>query len=315
MKGLEISKRYYLEYGKRMIAESFPELEKRAAVGLAGEGSECLGFDDEVSRDHDFGPSFCIWLTDEDFEKYYFALARAYSSLPREFLGLTRGTDSPTGGERRGVMRTSDFYMRFLGTPGTPVSLRQWLNIPEHALAAATSGEVFRDELGEFSAVRKTLLAGYPDDVRFKKLAAYFICAAQSGEYNYERCLAHGERGAAQFAIFTFVKNIVAAVYLLNDAYMPFYKWAFRGMPRPATLSDLSDVLEFLISSGSSESEANAKKGIIADVSRLILTETARRGYIKDPSVPLEAAAYEVNSLVRSPGLRNDSVFEGMIRE
>ena len=315
MKGLEISKRYYLEYGERMIADRFPELAERVAVGLAGEGSECLGFDDEVSRDHDFEPSFCIWLTDEDFEKYSFALARAYSSLPREFLGLKRGTDTPTGGERRGVMRTSDFYTRFLGTPGVPVSYRDWLRIPEHALAAATSGEVFRDGLGEFSAVRETLLAGYPDDVKFKKLAAYLIFAAQSGEYNYERCLAHGERGAAQFAVFTFVKNIVAAVYLLNGAYMPFYKWVFRGMSRLTALSDISEVLEFLISSGNSENEANAKKGIIADVSRLVLTEAAKRGYINDPSVPLEAAAYEVNSLVRSPDLRNDSVFEGMIRE
>ena len=315
MKGLEISKRYYLEFGERMIRERFPDLAERAAVGLAGEGSECLGFDDEISRDHDFGPSFCIWLTDEDFDKYSFALSRAYSALPREFLGQKRGTDTPTGGARRGVMRTSDFYMRFLGMPGVPVTYRGWLRIPEHALAAATSGEVFRDVLGEFSKIRETLLAGYPDDVKFKKLAAYFICAAQSGEYNYSRCLAHKESGAAQLAIYTFVKNIIASIYLLNGAYMPFYKWAFRGMTRLAALSDLSDVLEFLISSGNSENEADAKKGIIADVSRELLTEAAKRGYIKDPSVTLEAAAYEVNSLVRSPDLRNDSIFEGMIRE
>ena len=77
MKGLELSEKFYLEYGAPMIAGDFPHLEGKIAVGLAGEGSECLGYDDDVSRDHDFEPSFCMWLTDEDYDNYSFALARA----------------------------------------------------------------------------------------------------------------------------------------------------------------------------------------------------------------------------------------------
>ena len=315
MKGLEICERYFHKYGEPMIAEKYPELLPRAAFGLAGEGSECLGFDDEVSRDHDFEPSFCIWLTDEDFEKYSFALSRAYSALPREYLGLKRSNVAPTGGARRGVMRISDFYMRFLGSADAPSSDRQWLAIPEHSLAAATSGKVFRDDGGDFSAVRNTLIAGYPRDVKLKKLAAYFIVAAQSGEYNYKRCLSHGEAGAAQLAIFTFVKNVAASIYLLNGVYMPFYKWVFRGMKDLPVLSDLSDVLEFLISSGNTATEKAAKHGIISDLSTSLLTEAVRQGYIKDPSVTFEQAAYEINSKISSPALRNDSIFEGMIRE
>ena len=62
MTGLELAKAYYETYGKRMLAEEFPRYVDRIAVGLAGEGSECFGFDDAISRDHDFGPSFCMWL-------------------------------------------------------------------------------------------------------------------------------------------------------------------------------------------------------------------------------------------------------------
>ncbi len=65
MKGLEISRKYYEEYGLPMLKEQFPEVMNLLAVGLVGSGSECFGFDDEVSRDHDFDPGFCIFLPDE----------------------------------------------------------------------------------------------------------------------------------------------------------------------------------------------------------------------------------------------------------
>ena len=94
MKGLELSELYYREYGEPMIREIFPGIEGRIAVGLCGEGSECLGFDDEVSSDHDFEPSFCMWLTDEDHEKFGFALSRAYSALPKSFMGYERSSAS-----------------------------------------------------------------------------------------------------------------------------------------------------------------------------------------------------------------------------
>ncbi len=315
MKGLELSERYYREYGAPMIAEKFPGLEGRVAVGLAGEGSECLGYDDEVSRDHDFGPSFCMWLTEEDFEKYSFPLSRAYSSLPASFEGFTVTNASPTGGARRGVLSTDGFYTRFLGSPSAPKTYRHWLSIPEHALCAATSGKVFRDDLGEFSAVRCELMRGYPEDVRLKKLASALILAAQSGVYNYPRCLAHGESGAAQLSIFTFVKNILAAVYLINNKYMPFYKWAFRGLTSLPTLSDLGDVLAFLIETGNGDAESAAKRGVIEDVSSMIKKELLAQRLISSGGAELELASYEINDRIKDPDLRNENIFAGMIRE
>ena len=87
MKGLELSESYYNEYGKRMIEESFFEYADRIAVGLVGEGSECLGFDDDFSEDHDFEPGFCLFITEEDERKFGFKLERAYARLPKEFIG------------------------------------------------------------------------------------------------------------------------------------------------------------------------------------------------------------------------------------
>ena len=65
MKGIEGAKKYFELYGN-VIKEQFPDFMKYAAFGICGQGSECLGFDDEISRDHDFEPGFCLFLPDEN---------------------------------------------------------------------------------------------------------------------------------------------------------------------------------------------------------------------------------------------------------
>ena len=62
MQGLELAKRYYEEVGRPMRdAEWFWAWLRE---GLVGEGSECLGFDDAISQDHDFGAGFCLWFVE-----------------------------------------------------------------------------------------------------------------------------------------------------------------------------------------------------------------------------------------------------------
>ncbi len=217
MKGLDISREFYLQYGKPMLEEQFAHVLDRIAVGLVGEGSECLGFDDEISKDHDFDAGFCLWITEEDEKSFGFKLERAYSKLPKEFMGLRKSILSPVGGNRHGVITIENFYTRFLGSPCYPNELERWLYLPSSALSAASNGEVFNDKLGKFSDIRNKLLQGYPEDIRKKKLAAHTIFMTQSGQYNYMRCLDRGENGAAQLAIFEFVRHTISAIYLLNN--------------------------------------------------------------------------------------------------
>ena len=216
MKGLELSKRYYMAYGKEMISNGFPALKGRVAAGLAGQGSECLGFDDDISKDHDYGPSFCLWLNREDFGIYGRALMEEYRKLPMEFEGVKGREVSVHGKDRVGVLCIPDFYYRLLGTEDVPGSNREWLKIPEEALCMATNGDVFEDPFGEFSRIRKGLLNYYPEDVRIKKIAARAAVMAQSGQYNYARAMKRGEYVAAKLALAEFIKSTGSMVYLLN---------------------------------------------------------------------------------------------------
>lgn len=79
-----------------MIHTQFPEYEDRIAVGLAGHGSECFGFDDDLSKDHDFGPAVCLWLTDDDYDSIGERLAAEYDKLPKSFLGVAARIETQT---------------------------------------------------------------------------------------------------------------------------------------------------------------------------------------------------------------------------
>ena len=110
MQGLELARAYFETCGLPMLERDFPDLLPKLAAGLFGQGSECFGFDDEVSRDHDFEPGFCLFLPGEEEvdRRTAFLLERAYAKLPREFMGLKRGLMAPVGGPRRGVVRIGD---------------------------------------------------------------------------------------------------------------------------------------------------------------------------------------------------------------
>ena len=54
MQGMELSKKYFEEFGRSMLEENFKDILPYLAVGLTGSGSECFGYDDEKSQDHDF---------------------------------------------------------------------------------------------------------------------------------------------------------------------------------------------------------------------------------------------------------------------
>ena len=89
MRGLEIARAYFETWGRPMLERDFPEWMPHLAAGLFGSGSECFGYDDELSRDHDYEPGFMLLLPGEDVvdRRTAFLLERACGRLPRSFMG------------------------------------------------------------------------------------------------------------------------------------------------------------------------------------------------------------------------------------
>ena len=306
MNGIELSRAFFEAHGKPMLEEQFPELLPHLAAGFFGAGSECFGYDDQVSRDHDFEPGFCLFLPGEDAvdRRSAFLLERAYAKLPREFMGFRRSLMQPVGGARRGVLRTGEFFAEKIGSPDGTLTAEQWLALPEQALAECVNGELYFDNPGEVTRIREAL-AYFPEDVRRKKLAGQLLLMAQSGQYNYRRCLRHGETGAAQLAACEFVRSAMSAVFLLNRVYQPYYKWGFRAMRALPKLALTAELLEYLLTTDNDGDTADEKYDVMEGIAADVIDELMEQGITKATCGDLEKHAYSVNDGIADAALRN----------
>lgn len=310
MNGLEIAKGYFEEFGKPMLESEFADILPFLAAGFVGSGSEHYGFDDEISRDHDFEPGFCIFLPDENVvdRKRAFQLERAYAKLPKEYAGITRQRMSPVGGNRNGVIRTAEFYMKAVGSENGRLSTEQWLRLPDYALAEAVNGEVFFDNYGEFSNIREQLIC-MPDDIKLKRLAGNLLVMAQSGQYNFVRCMKHGEPESAQLACVEFVNAAMRTIFLLQDRCMPYYKWSFRALRGLIGTEKLSEKLSLLLfGNNHDDTEAERKYDTIEEIASEIITLLQDRELTDAICGDLEKHAYSVNDRITDSTIRNMNI-------
>ena len=308
MKGIELARKYYEAFGAEMIREQFPEYQEIIAAGLTGSGSECYGYDDGISGDHDFEPGFCLFIPGEDIvdRKTEFQLERAYAKLPAEFEGYRRQKMAPAGGQRHGVLRIEAFFTERIGCLPENMMAEEWLRIPEYALAEAVNGEMFRDDAGLMEDQRR-ILRNMPEDIRKKRLAGHLLMMAQSGQYNYTRCVRRGETGAAQLAAGEFVKHAMATAFLLKKRCMPYYKWSFRAL-RELEGEETARSLEWLLTTGNDQKTAEEKyfcmEGIAADV----IEQLQEQGLTQAVCGDLEKHAYSVNDQIKDSTIRNLNV-------
>ncbi len=227
----EKNRRFYDYYVADMIHRRYPEFEDRIAVGIVGEGSDCFGYADEISRDHDFGTGVCLWLTDDDMKLFGRQLSEDYNELvdseERSFYTLRLR-------ERRGVMTINSFYSDILqlecDAENGVLDESQWYRLNHACLRTATNGEVFRDDLGLFSAFRSHLLEYYPDKVWRTRIAEELHDYAASLQINYARCMTRGDIVAAELCRSRGIRAAMELFFLLKREYPPYYKWTFRAL-------------------------------------------------------------------------------------
>lgn len=258
--GLELSAALYDEVAP-ILQRHFPEL-KYAAARLA-RGSDVLGFDDERSTDHYWGPMLELFVSDEDREPYREQIHDVLADeLPFEVLGYPthfrpfEGTEARFG--RLGhmepretrpvnhgvtVMTVRQFFWAWLRVdPLRDIELMQWLVMSEQNLRMVTSGRVFRDDAGDLTRARAAL-SYYPHEVWLYLLAAQWARIGQEEAF-LGRTAEAGDELGSRLVTARLVRDVMRLAFLIERAYVPYTKWFGTAFKRLRCATELGPLLE-----------------------------------------------------------------------
>ncbi|KRA95105.1 hypothetical protein ASD83_20025 [Devosia sp. Root685] len=257
MQGIELSRRFYADVVAPWLVRVAPDLPHSAA--LIGYGSELLGFDDETSKDHNWGPRVHIYLSEGDFAAHAHRLLDDFASvMPETFLGEPAGWRSrphpaASGPDAVGAMGHGLEFHTFEGRLEAHTGLRSlenltpldWLGLPEQSLLAFTAGAVFRDDGGRLETLQKTL-AYFPRDVWLYKIACQWGRIAEERAFVGRAGQAGDDLGSRIIAA-RLCHDVMAMAFLLERRYTPYPKWFGTGFSRLAIAKTLTPHLDAVL--------------------------------------------------------------------
>ncbi|MBU1307062.1 MAG: DUF4037 domain-containing protein, partial [Alphaproteobacteria bacterium] len=235
MQGIELSRRFYQEIVRPWLDAAAPGLPHAAA--LIGYGSELLGFDDEISRDHNWGPRVHIIVTREQFDAHARDLVTAFDGVaPMHFAGEPIGWRSrphppASGVEAAGSAQHGLEFHTLEASLERHLAVRsladlpdvRWLSFAEQRLLAFTAGAVFHDDDGRLTQARARL-AYFPDDIWHYKIACQWRRIAEQQAFVGRAGMVGDDLGSRIIAA-RLAHDVMSMGFLLERRYAPYAKW------------------------------------------------------------------------------------------
>ncbi|MER7070475.1 DUF4037 domain-containing protein [Terrabacter sp. NPDC000476] len=230
--GAQLSRSYFEQVVRPLVEARWPGLPY--AAGRLGSGSDVLGLDDALSRDHDWGLRLNLLVPPDAVTEVDAHLA---DHLPESFAGHPTAfatTWDPVVRHRVQVETARDLAVSRLGVdPTGELAVDDWLALTGQAVLEVTGGEVFADGAGELAGIRRRL-AWYPDDVWRHVVASDWARLAQELPFVGRT----GERGDELGSAVVAARLVGVALHLghlLERRWPPYSKWvgtSFARLPR-----------------------------------------------------------------------------------
>lgn len=294
VKGMELSEMFFKEAVEPILDEVSGQL--RYSAGLLGPGSEVLGFDNEISSDHHWGPRVMLFLEAGEVEQFGGTLKTVLShKLPRRYKGYPTSFTPPGGDSGNAVVQMLDyenqgqgminhrveifsfdgFLEKYLGfSLKEPFTESQWLSLPQQHLRSLRAGRLFRDDLG--LGERLAEVNYYPRDIWLYLLASTWSRIEQT-EHLMGRAGHVGDEIGSSLIAASIVKDLMRLVFLMEREYCPYAKWFGTAFNQLKGAMLLKPHLESALASQSWEDRERClvkAYGIVAEMhNRLGITE------------------------------------------
>lgn len=244
--GLKMGALFHREIVVPMMQSCFSKIQYASA--LIGPGSEVLGFDNEVSTDHDWRPRVFIFLKDHDKEIFGHEITKMVDErTPDIFYGFPTKPSKTDDLRSQTVFSVDEFWKRTLGFSSkfNPATI-DWLIFSGHILLTLTSGLVYKDDFGELTEARKKF-SYYPDDIWLYIMAAQWTKIAQEEAF-MGRCGDVDDEIGSRLIAARLIKELMQLCFLMERRYAPYGKWfgtAFKNLDCANSLHpSMSAVLE-----------------------------------------------------------------------
>ena len=299
--GLELSGRFFAELVQPVLTREYPALRYDAAV--IGSGSEVLGFDTPMSRDHHWGPRVTLFVSADDHQRYAEPINALFRHrLPYEFLGyptsfeeipgepgilrFERRTSGPVN-HRIEVTTLTQFARDYLALdwhPQTVIEPIDWLTIPQQKLRSLVSGAVYHNGLAEVAALR-TAFAWYPRDVWLYLLASGWMRISQEEPF-VGRTGDVGDEIGSRLIAARLVRDLMQLCFLIERQYAPYTKWFGTAFAQLDCATQLTPLLDYALAATnwrSREAHLSAAYRIVAGMHNAL--------EITDP-LPVEVSSF-----------------------
>jgi len=243
MTGAELARRFHADVVAPLLARALPRL--GYAAGRLGSGSDVLGFDDAMSRDHDWGCRLTLLVDDADRD----AVPQLTELLDRELPGSYQGhpvrfpvTWDSSRTHHVDVATVAGFATGRLGIdPAGGLSALDWLVLTGQSVLEVIAGPVFTDRTAELAPVRAAL-RWYPPDIERYVLAAGWQRLAQEMPM-VGRIADRGDELGSRLLSARLAGDLMWQAFAVSRRWPPYPKWRGTAFQALGLAQDLAGPL------------------------------------------------------------------------